>query len=214
MPTLEQTDLDRPFPGAERRGLTPRGVQRRAALLEATFRIIVRDGPGAVTLRSVVAEARASHGSVKYYFGSVEALVEEALREVARHNIDALAATWASVPRGARDPAAVAAIIARHSTREMIEDRRMGIIIYELHLAAARDAKLRPILHAWGRAYARIVGETLASLGSADPPGDAASLTHLINGLVIGQLAMPRRDFADAILRPAVERFLRAMPAR
>jgi DNA-binding transcriptional regulator YbjK len=192
------------------RFLTPRGVERRAALLNATFRIIVREGPGAVTLRSVVAEAAASHGSVKYYFGTIQNIIKEALKKVARQNIESLSITWASVGEKA-EPNVLAAIIARHSTHEMIEDRKMGIIIYELHLAAARDPNLRPILQAWGRAYVRIVSETLASLGSSNPSADAAMLTNIINGMVISQLALPRRNFTETILRPAIERFLRSM---
>lgn len=191
--------------------LTPRGARKRTALLDATFRIIVRDGPGAVTLRSVVAEASAGHGAVKYYFGSTRTLIREALKKVARHSIEQLSETWKTVDREASDPAVLARIIASHSSREMIENRRRGIIIYELHLAAARDASLRPIIQAWGREYARIVRGTLEALGSSDPSADAALLTNLINGIVVSQLALPRKDFANSILRQAIERFLRNM---
>jgi hypothetical protein len=48
-------------------------------------------------------------------------------------------------------------------------------------------------------------------LGSSDPSADAALLVNLINGIVISQLALPRKDFADSILRQAVEQFLRNM---
>jgi hypothetical protein len=90
----------------------------------------------------------------------------------------------------------------------MIEDRRMGIVIHQLHLAAARDPDLRPILRAWGRAYARITRETLSAIGSPDPAADAALLTNAINGMVIGQLALPRKDFESEVLRPTLERLL------
>jgi DNA-binding transcriptional regulator YbjK len=198
--------------GAE---LTPRGARTRSALLDATFRIIVRDGPGAVTLRSVVAEASAGHGAVNYYFGSTQALIREALKKVARQSIEKLCQTWKTVDNEICDPSVLAKIIAHHSFHDMIEDRRRGIIIYELHLAAARDPSLRSIIQAWGRGYTRIVRGTLEQLGSLDPSADAALLINLINGVVISQLALPRKDFEDAILSQAVERFLRNMcPAR
>lgn len=209
--TATNSSIEKALLDDESGELTPRGVRKRTALLDATFRIIVRDGPGAVTLRSVVAEASAAHGAVKYYFGSTQALIREALKKVARHSIEKLSETWKTVDREACDPSVLAGIIAGHSSREMIENRRRGIIIYELHLAAARDASLRPIIQAWGREYARIVRGTLEALGSTDPSADAALLTNLINGLVISQLALPRKDFADAILRQAIEQFLRNM---
>ena len=71
--------------------LTQRGAERRDALLAAALRIIVKDGPGSVTFRTVVAEAKASHGSVAYYFGTREELIREAMVLVANRNIEALA---------------------------------------------------------------------------------------------------------------------------
>ncbi len=188
--------------------LTPRGTRRHAGLLEAALRIIVREGSGAVTLRSVVSEANASHGSVAYYFGSRKELILEAMRFVARQNVQALSESWRKIERQEVDVHVIAALIARHSTHQMIEDRRMGIVIYELHLAAARDPDLRPILRAWGRAYARIMRETLIALGSKDPAADAAQLINAINGMVIGQLAFLRKDFEREVLSPTLERLL------
>lgn len=203
--------IDKVLLDTEGDALTPRGARKRSALLDAAFRIIVRDGPGAVTMRSVVAEASASHGAVNYYFGSTQALIREALKKVARQSIEKLSQTWKAVDAGACGPSTLARIISHHSFHEMIEDRKRGIIIYELHLAAARDPSLRPIIQAWGRGYTRIVRGTLEKLGSLDPSADAALLVNLINGIVISQLALPRKDFADSILRQAVEQFLRNM---
>ena len=191
--------------------MTPRGVQRRDALIEATLRIILRDGPGAVTVRSVTNEAGASHGSVTYYFGSAENLVRDALVQVAVGNIAALAEAWVDLERFADDPAQLAARIARHSVKQMIEDRRMGITIVELHLAVARNPELAPALREWGRAFGRITHDTFVRLGSRDPEADSAVITNLITGMVLRQLALPRPDFESAILTPSIERLLNAI---
>lgn len=188
--------------------LTPRGARRRAKLLDAALRIIVREGSGAVTLRSVVSEANASHGSVAYYFGSRKNLILEAMRFVARQNVQSLSNSWMEIERHGADVHAIATLLARHSTHQMIEDRRMGIAIYELHLAAARDPDLGSILRAWGLAYARIIRGTLTALGSLNPAADAALLINAINGMVISQLAFRRKDFEGEVLRPALERLL------
>ena len=194
--------------------LTPRGTQRRVALMEAALRIIVRDGPGAVTLRSVVAEAKASHGSVAYYFGSREDLVRETLIHIADRNIKALEEAWVDIEKNATDPATVAAMIARHSTRRMVEDRGMGITIIELHLASARCEALRPALREWGRAYTQIASKTLLRLGSKRPEADAALLVGIVNGHVVSQLALPKKNFEHDVLRPSLEEFLSAIQAK
>lgn len=190
---------------------TDRGVKRREELLAATLRVIVRDGPGAVTLRTVTDEAKASHGSVAYYFGSRDELITEALVVTAARNIEALAESWREVDAAGSDVTAVAAAVARHSMRQMIEQSDMGITIVELHLAASRDPQLRPILRSWGRSYARIYTPTLRALGSCDPNRDAAILTSCISGLVMTQLALPRRKFESEVLTPAIARVLHGL---
>jgi DNA-binding transcriptional regulator YbjK len=194
--------------------LTARGTQRRSSLIAAALRITVRDGPGSVTLRTVATEADASHGLVAYYFGTREDLIRAALNLVATKNIEALETAWRNLDATPADPATLADKIARHSVHQMIEDRTMGITIMELHLAAARFAVLRSSVRDWGRAYARITRRTFERLGSADPARDSGLLTSLISGLVIGQLALPRRGFEADVLRPAIEEFLRMIVRR
>lgn len=212
MTKLSKDDkLPRPRSTRAPASLTPRGAERREALVAAALRIIVRDGPGSVTFRTVVAEAKASHGSVAYYFGTREELIRETLELVAHRNIEALEEVFKQFKSAPSDPSSVAEIIARHSTQQMIEDRSMGITIIELHLAAARYPELRPALRNWGRAYARIIHRILANLGSSNPNADAALLTNTINGHVIGQLALQRKDFESTVLRPAILRLLTAI---
>ena len=192
--------------------LTTRGARRRHELLEAALRLIVRDGPGAVTLRSVVTEAHTSHGLVSYYFGSRDELINAALSLTATRNIDALAHAWEEI-RPTTDADDLARQIARHSVRQMIEHEDMGITIIELHLAAARDPALRPAIVEWGRAFARIVAPTLLAVGSNDPSRDAEILVSTINGLVMTQLAVPSRRFETEVLTPTIARYLRTMGA-
>lgn len=194
--------------------MTPRGVQRREELIEAVLKIIVRDGPGAVSIRSVTKEANAAHGSITYYFGGCDNLVSEALKQVALQNVAALAEAWIDLERLGTDPAQLAARIARHSVRQMIEDRRMGITIVELHLAVARNPELGPALREWGRAFGRITHDTFVRLGSNDPEADSAAITNLITGMVLRQLALPTPDFEKAILAPSIERLLTMIAAK
>jgi DNA-binding transcriptional regulator YbjK len=153
-------------------------------------------------------EAGATHGAVKYYFGSRDALMKQALHEVAGRNIDALRELQPQLRAQAHDPAAFAATLARQAYRQMLADRDMGIAIQELHLTASRRPALRPLIREWGRAYLAASEEALRALGSRDPRRDTALLVSVINGLVLQQLSVPRDDFEDAVLRPTLERIL------
>ncbi|MER6961537.1 hypothetical protein [Streptomyces sp. NPDC000618] len=111
----------------------------------------------------------------------------------------------------------MAALMARHSTRQMVYERGTGITIVELQLAAALYEELRPVIRERGRAYAQIVRKTLLALRSADPDADAARLTNTISVLVRGQLALPNGDFENGNVRPTLLRLLhliRGEPAR
>jgi AcrR family transcriptional regulator len=55
--------------------------QTADALLAATRRLLVREGPSAVTTRRVAEEAGQAHGLVRYHFGSLEGLMLHTLEQ-------------------------------------------------------------------------------------------------------------------------------------
>ncbi|MBU4335634.1 MAG: TetR family transcriptional regulator [Actinobacteria bacterium] len=57
-------------------------AERRRALIEATIRVIVRDGVAAASTRAVAAEAQMSLASLHYAFGSRDALLRAVAEEV------------------------------------------------------------------------------------------------------------------------------------
>lgn len=194
-------------------GRTERGLNRRRALLEATLRIVVRDGPAAVTHRSVANEAGATHGSVKYYFGGRGDMLREALQSVSDDNIRWLAQAQRRLVDCADDIAEFAAALTDLVWTQLIEDRPMGLSVLELHLAAARDPELRPFIRDWGSAYAAASAESLKLIGSQDTVRDTRFLAQLINGMVLEQLAVERPGFRDGVLRPNLERALMMIAA-
>ena len=56
-----------------------RGIVRRAAILQATLRVLGREGSAAITHRSVAEEAGVPIASTPYYFSSKDDLLKEAL---------------------------------------------------------------------------------------------------------------------------------------
>jgi DNA-binding transcriptional regulator YbjK len=197
--------------GIHHPGLTRRGQDRRRALIEATLRIIVREGPAAVTHRSVAAEAGATHGSVAYYFGGRDELLHQALECVADQNVRWLQQGELSDTDPTRDIDNVAARLAAMVDQQLIRDRAMGYSVLELHLAAGRDTKLRPLIRAWGKAYVASATPVLEAIGSTDYVRDTRMLAALINGMVLEQLASPRPRFRPDVLEPALRQALTAI---
>jgi AcrR family transcriptional regulator len=75
--------VSRRAPSTPRKRARREPEQARALILEAAIRVLSRNGPDAVGLKHVAAEAGVSHALVVHYFGSYEALVETTLLESA-----------------------------------------------------------------------------------------------------------------------------------
>jgi DNA-binding transcriptional regulator YbjK len=182
-----------------------RGAARRQALLDAAVKLLAREGGRAVTHRAVAREAGTTHGSPRYYFATRDELLDEALRQLADRQVREVEALLQEP--SPTEPGARAARLAAFMAGTVSEDRDATLARYELFLEAARRPRLRPALEAWGEAYTRLFAAELTA-GAADPEVEAELLLNLLNGLLLRQLAVPRKDFERAELRPAIERFL------
>lgn len=63
-------------------GAQPRGAAKRAAILAAGVELLTRSGTAAVTHRRVAEQAGVSHGAIRYYFSSRQALLLACLRDI------------------------------------------------------------------------------------------------------------------------------------
>ncbi|MFZ6648950.1 TetR/AcrR family transcriptional regulator [Undibacterium sp. TJN25] len=190
---------------------TQRGHQRREALVAATLQIIVRDGPAAVSLRAVAKEAGASHGLVVYYFGTRSALMTAALDNVCNYLATAFENCIPALEAAAGKPEAFAAVFIRYNMEHIIEHPEVGLALHELNIAGIRDEALRPILHKWGKVFTDLCRKAFRELGSQQPEIDYGFLLNAIGGIIIGQFALPRKDFEKKIFTPAVERLVRSI---
>jgi len=93
----------------------------------------------------------------------------------------------------------------------MVNDHAMGMAITELTLAGSRDLELGSVLVKWGKIHARLMRDSFLKLGSSDPDLDYAFVLNCVNGLIMAQLAIPRRDFEARILQPSLLRLVRAI---
>lgn len=189
-----------------------KGARRRAELIDATMRIIVRDGPQEVTLRNVASEAGHSHGSVAYHFGTRAALMVAAMEHCNDFLVERsrdVCIDIAALP----DTEARAQRMTAFYVDSLVRDVQMGTVVLELTIAAAREEYLRPTLYAGGRELQEMFEPTFALLGSTDPGADFQFFLHAVNGVLLAQRSLPRSDFESRVLHPTIRRLFHEIAA-
>lgn len=157
-------------------------------------------------------EAGVPLAATTYYFASKSDLLRETLIHAAesdRATTDRLAIALA----GVQSAAAFAATLADHVTDWLGPGRIVVVSHYEISLEGARRPELAEIERAWTDRYVSTLAKPLARLGSADPTSDAWIVVSTVEGMVIEELAGPRPGFEREVLRPALDRLLRALLA-
>ncbi|MEU3221232.1 TetR family transcriptional regulator [Streptomyces sp. NPDC006971] len=182
-----------------------RGAARREALLDAATRLLAREGARALTHRAIAAEAGTTHGIARYYFGTLDQLLDEALRRLATRQIEEVRVLFHQLP-DVDIPQRITRIV-QYVTGSLAHDRDSCIARYEFFLEVARRRQLQDSLNEWGVTQRAAFADELRGAGSADPEADAADLLTVINGLLLEQLALPVDDFENTRLRPAIARF-------
>jgi TetR/AcrR family transcriptional regulator, regulator of biofilm formation and stress response len=183
-----------------------KGEQRREAILRATLRVIGARGADAVTHRAVAAEAGVPLSATTYYFGSKEALLQEALSLAAREETERLERVvldLATRSLSAREWAQAVASVVGASVRD---DPGTQVALFELGLESTRTPALREDLSEWQAAHLRLAEMGCRAVGSDEPGLDATVIVATIAGLMLHQLASDLPGFEDRVLRPSLER--------
>ena len=189
---------------------TKRGIKRRTAILEATLRILGRDGVSAVTHRNVAHEAGVPIAATTYYFASKDDLIAEAFRLHAENEACRVANLASSMDAGL--------------TADQLADRLADFLYYGLHsgrlsLTAEYELLLqaarRPTLEGYSRVfYDSLQAElerTLVQIGSTNPALDARLVLATLAGIEVDNLSTPSRPLGRALLRSLARRLLHAL---
>jgi AcrR family transcriptional regulator len=160
---------------------------RRRQLAEALWRVVLRDGIEAASVRKVAAEAGLSAGSLRHVFPTQSELLAFAMQLV----VDEVQRRVAEVEQtdGVREA------VARRLESLLVLDPETRAV-FDVWLAfstrARVDASLRPLrdqTHARVRELCRASVEALAAAGEARPdldlPREAERLHALVDGLVL-----------------------------
>lgn len=168
----------------------PDTMPTRDRLLQAVIEIAGRGGQHMVTYRSVAARASVTHGLVRHYFGTREAMLAEAMRLAANQDITtgALATdTIDDFARGAIDA------LGPDMTRQLLQ--------YDLALNAIRGSgDKQAAIDVYGRYISEVSG-TLRNLG-IDDPGDewAALILSVLDSLILQHGPYDSPERTEAIL--------------
>jgi TetR/AcrR family transcriptional regulator, regulator of biofilm formation and stress response len=129
-------------------GRRARGQRRRAEIIDATLRIVQRDGAAGVTHRAVAREAGTPTSLPTYYFTTLDDLLVAALSAIAEEYVQQLQEI---TERG--DPlTGLAELIAATGS----SGRTRALAERELSTLAARRPALRPVARHWRDAVAEI----------------------------------------------------------
>ncbi|MCK9250128.1 MAG: TetR family transcriptional regulator [Solirubrobacteraceae bacterium] len=185
-------------------------ADRRARLLEEALALVAVGGLAAVTHRAVERAAGAPHGSVTYYFGSRDGLVDamvDHLVERCEERVSGIAReiAMALAPRGATlDVAPFVAAI----TAWMDADRDLQLARLELELEAIREPRIRARMTDAGRVFWRMCEPLALALGSPDPERDGRALAAMVDGLLVDRLA--HDPASDDVIGSALTHLLRS----
>ncbi|WP_433824939.1 TetR/AcrR family transcriptional regulator [Actinoplanes sp. CA-015351] len=169
---------------------------RRAALAAATMEVIAEAGVGRTTHRAVAAKADLPLGATTYYFPTLDDLIAAGLR----HAVATLQTDlhqWQDRLRDAPDMA----VALTELVSDYLTDRRQVRLEYELCVAAARDAALRPLADVWMRG----LPEILEPYVGADAGRDICAL---IDGIILLALTT-ETDVDEPGLTSAIRRLAR-----
>ncbi len=185
---------------------------RERPLMEATLRIIGRKGLDGVTHRAVAAEAGMSTGAVTHHFSTRDSLVDAALRfSLSREGgrLDALALNLQSK---AFDTDAWIESLVGWYAQELGSRAEIHVACYEAFLAASRNERYQSVVAAWFDTWRQSAELALRAAGSSDPRRHAELFVSALIGILLRQLAVPRRSFrreAKAALSELVNSLLR-----
>ena len=169
--------------------------ERERPLMEATLRIIGRTGLDGVTHRAVATEAGMSVGAVTHHFETRDVLVDAALRFALTREMNRLRALALSLQSKAFDAESWVEALVNWYARELQTGTETHIACYEAFLAAARGARHRPVVIEWFETWRQSAELALRAAGSSNPRRHADLFVSALIGILLQQLAAPRRGF-------------------
>ncbi|SCK22766.1 TetR/AcrR family transcriptional regulator [Streptomyces sp. WMMB 322] len=187
--------------------------ERRERIIDAAIRIVELKGIGALSHRTVAAEAGVPLGSTTYHFAGLDDLLVASLEQVCGGPRGAMK-DWEEVLAAQAQPVAQGSAAEgpgpqkRRPLADVLTDlmeeyahggRGRIRLEYELYLAALRRPALQPVAAAWLDEMVEVIGRHTADVATA------RVLVALIDGLLL-QLLLTDRPFDRRAVRSTLAR--------
>ena len=182
---------------------------RRAELAEALWRVVIREGIGGVTIRSVADEAGWSRGIVEHYFESKDELVRFACRLAAERILVKVRERHASLEGRAALRAVLLQDLGLFSKRKESVNVWMGMLS-----AAAREPGLTAEFVRFDEELRAVIAEMIAEMmarGEASPdidPEEKARSLFAFNIGMAADLSFRPASYSETALEAQVDAFL------
>ena len=181
----------------------------REAMIEATVRIVAREGVAAVTHRRVAAEAGVALSSTTWHFATKADILEAGLRWAAHREVEGIAAIAVRLGDTDFDAAAWADALGDWLVEQVTTDRDLAVALYRLQVELLGTPGALDVHREWGEGL-RAVGERVLARSSTSTPAiDLRLVVAALDGLRMGALSSGEQDVE--YLRLAIRRQLRAL---
>jgi DNA-binding transcriptional regulator YbjK len=195
------------------------GKQRRLAIIQATLRVMAREGLRAVSHRAVAAEAGVPLASTTYYFRDLDDLITEsflhwsALQQVQvegfyRRAVQILAASGRQPQESAPVARELARVAAEYVIEQVTRHRKDRVLELAFLHEAARVPRLRAVVREQQVGFLDFLEQFHTALGSQMPSLDA-QITHSVLLGMEKSAVLADTDQPDAgSIRQVFERYL------
>ncbi|MGW6982517.1 TetR/AcrR family transcriptional regulator [Streptomyces sp. NPDC054932] len=178
---------------------TPKGRQRRTALLDAAERVLTSFGGSELTLRAVAEEAGVRLGHLQYYFPTRAALLSALLDRVLASSLERVTALTAAHTNGTDLEALLDGILSDH------DDPRLVLLFTEVWALAAHDEEAAAAVRAFYGQYvthvAGFVQDRAPDLSAAEARHRAEVFVMLMEGSALFRSGITGRRTADTDAR-------------
>jgi len=170
--------------------------ERRAEYVDALWRLVSREGAGAISVRSLAAEAGVSPSNVVHYLPSRAAMLAAAMRQLLAESRDRVAALEGRRPEVDLDTATEMVLVAIPDSPKRRRQTEVWLLLLAEREVSADAAEVLAELQREVRAGIRDGVDLLADAGLLAPGRDrdleAARLHTLIDGLSLQTMIDPR----------------------
>jgi len=177
------------------RQLRARGQARHDALIRAAVSVAAERGAAGITHRAVTEKAGVPLATASYFFDSIEALTEEALRTLAAEHVATMTELAESLATVDSTPDEVATIFAN----AIALDAEQVLAQMEAYLSAARSPRMREAVRDVLAAYRNVAAAGARAAGAPDPEALAGVVVALLDGMTLHNVADPRPDWRERV---------------